>query len=84
MECSAKNGTNVKEVFIEAAKMCYKKEEEGKISNFEYMKDTDDDKEEKEEEKINSNNVDDNEKNENKASQEDVKSKKDKKCCDCF
>ena len=37
-----------------------------------------------EEEKANSNNVDDNEKNENKASQEEVKSKKDKKCCDCF
>ena len=83
LECSAKNGTNVKEVFIEAAKMCYKKGEEGKIIlNLEDKKDTDDDKEE--EEIINSNNVDDNEKNENKASQEEVKSKKDKKCCDCF
>ena len=85
LECSAKNGTNnVKEVFIEAAKMCYKKEEEGKIIlNLEDKKDTDDDKEE--EERINSNNADDNEKNENKASQEEVKSKKDKKnCCDCF
>ena len=47
MECSAKNGTNVKEVFIEAAKMCYKKGEEGKIIlNLEDKKATDDDKEE--------------------------------------
>ena len=62
LECSAKNGNNVKEVFIEASKMCYKKGEEGKIIlNLEDKKDIDDDKEE--EERINNNNnVDDNEK----------------------